>query len=313
MDLKKLKIFVLCAKYQSFSRVAELTYMSQSAISKSIATLETEVGGKLFLRNTRRIDLTALGTIILPYAEELCKMDDDMQQILHRIRAGEMSVPLVIGIAHNLINTPVDNLLTQLAAGMRDLHRLTICTDIKVVTFVDEELPSILGSGQVQLALMAVNNNYTPAESVLPGAHSMRLDRTPLFLLYKPIPDIDDTLESVLTHLPRILAFNDQISMNSTADFMEKVGHSLPFDLCDSWFSVILRVINGECGAIMGLNSAQLAIRCGCKAIGLDEIGITASLVAFWSVDADPVVERAAEVLCDVFTASCERLDFPLR
>ena len=63
MDLQNIRIFALCMQYLSFSKVAEMTFSSQSSVSKVIAYLEEEVGGKLFLRNSRRIEPTALTVV----------------------------------------------------------------------------------------------------------------------------------------------------------------------------------------------------------------------------------------------------------
>jgi LysR family carnitine catabolism transcriptional activator len=54
--------------------------LSQSALSLSIKSLEDELGGKLFKRNTRRVDLTAEGNALIPFAKKLLANWEDMER-----------------------------------------------------------------------------------------------------------------------------------------------------------------------------------------------------------------------------------------
>ena len=53
INLNLYKTFYELSKYKSFSETAKQTYMSQSAISKSIKKLEDELGTKLFVRKKK--------------------------------------------------------------------------------------------------------------------------------------------------------------------------------------------------------------------------------------------------------------------
>lgn len=53
--------FVILAETLSFSKTAELTYVTQPALTRHIAALEEELGGKLLYRNTRNVSLTPAG------------------------------------------------------------------------------------------------------------------------------------------------------------------------------------------------------------------------------------------------------------
>ena len=49
MDTQSLQAFLAVAETQSFSRAAEQLYLTQPAVSKRIATLEDQLGTRLFL------------------------------------------------------------------------------------------------------------------------------------------------------------------------------------------------------------------------------------------------------------------------
>lgn len=59
-------------KYGSISRAARELYTSQSSISTSIKTLETELGLELLRRGTKGVHITAEGQYILENAKIIC-------------------------------------------------------------------------------------------------------------------------------------------------------------------------------------------------------------------------------------------------
>lgn len=63
------KVFYDVAKYGSFSKTAEFTFTTQSAISKSIKKLEEELETQLFYRNPHGVELTEKGKQLLYYVE----------------------------------------------------------------------------------------------------------------------------------------------------------------------------------------------------------------------------------------------------
>ena len=68
MELRQLQCMVICAQTKSFSRAASMLFTSQSNVSKTIASLENELGKKIFERKRHGIELTAKGKQIYQYA-----------------------------------------------------------------------------------------------------------------------------------------------------------------------------------------------------------------------------------------------------
>ena len=65
MDIPNLKAFVAVAEHKSFSLAAESLFMTQPAISKRVAALESELGVALFDRLGRQVQLTEAGVTFL--------------------------------------------------------------------------------------------------------------------------------------------------------------------------------------------------------------------------------------------------------
>lgn len=64
LSLDGLRAFEAVARRLSFSAAAEELHLTQSAISRQIKALETELGAPLFNRGTRKVELTAAGVLL---------------------------------------------------------------------------------------------------------------------------------------------------------------------------------------------------------------------------------------------------------
>ncbi|EKQ54444.1 MULTISPECIES: LysR family transcriptional regulator [unclassified Clostridium] len=69
LDLNLYKVFYTVAKYKNISRASEILFVSQPAVSKSIKTLEKNLGIKLFLRSSKGVTLTSEGEVLYNHIE----------------------------------------------------------------------------------------------------------------------------------------------------------------------------------------------------------------------------------------------------
>jgi DNA-binding transcriptional LysR family regulator len=68
VELRQLEYFVAVAEERHFTRAAGRMHVAQSGLSASIQSLERELGADLFVRNTRRVELTDEGRALLTEA-----------------------------------------------------------------------------------------------------------------------------------------------------------------------------------------------------------------------------------------------------
>jgi DNA-binding transcriptional LysR family regulator len=80
--------FVAVAEEQHFTRAAQRLDVAQSTISSSVRALERELGAPLFVRTTRRVELTAVGHALLP----------DARRTLAAVEAARVRVSAVTGL-----------------------------------------------------------------------------------------------------------------------------------------------------------------------------------------------------------------------
>lgn len=76
MNLNQLRYFVSVAECGNFTKAAVNHYISQTAITQQIRSLEESIGAKLFDRNSRPVALTPAGKVFLKEVREILgKMD----------------------------------------------------------------------------------------------------------------------------------------------------------------------------------------------------------------------------------------------
>lgn len=89
MDLRRLKHIVALAAQASFAQAAEVVHLSQPAFSRSIQSLEEELGVELFTRGQRRVTPTAYGKLVVERAQRMLMEAKGLQRDVKRMRASE--------------------------------------------------------------------------------------------------------------------------------------------------------------------------------------------------------------------------------
>lgn len=82
-----LALFQAVAETGSFSRGAERLYISQPAVSKQVAELETAIGSRLFERVPKGVRLTEAGALLLGYAQQLTRLEDEAAQAMAELQS----------------------------------------------------------------------------------------------------------------------------------------------------------------------------------------------------------------------------------
>ena len=85
IDLNLYKTFFVVANCNSFTKAAELLYISQPAITQAIKKLEEQLNTELFSRTSTGIHLTTSGKIVYYYAEHLCELLEANVNLLKKI------------------------------------------------------------------------------------------------------------------------------------------------------------------------------------------------------------------------------------
>ncbi|WP_026670538.1 LysR family transcriptional regulator [Butyrivibrio sp. AE3006] len=80
MEIKSLRYFLAVAREENMTKAADMLHVTQPTLSKTLKSLEDELGKKLFTRHSFSISLTDEGMLLRDRAEDLIAMADRIEQ-----------------------------------------------------------------------------------------------------------------------------------------------------------------------------------------------------------------------------------------
>ena len=108
MKIDFFREFIVLAEYLNFSSAAEHLFITQPVLSRHMATLENDLGVRLFDRNTQEVRLTEAGKLFQERIVKVLQDYDDLRQLLRLHKAGYES-RLCIGVPYYAITDYLGN------------------------------------------------------------------------------------------------------------------------------------------------------------------------------------------------------------
>lgn len=247
LDLHNLRAFRAIAETGSFSAAALRLHLSQPAISKRIALLETHLGVALFDRVGRRVLLTEAGSALLPHAAAVELSFAAAEQAVRDLNGG-VSGRLRLGTSHHI---GLHRLPPILSAFTRAFPGVQL--DIQ---FIDSEQAYLaLAAGDIELAIATLAPQDTPQLASYPlwqdplefmvaadhplASHS-RTTLTELSTLAAVLPGFDTFTGQLVSRCFNEAGLQPRVSMSTnyleTLRMMAAVGLGwtvLPRRMCD--------------------------------------------------------------------------------
>ena len=81
MRLSYLREFIALCQELNYNRAAANLHISQSALTKHIQALESDLNTELFERDRRHVTLTSQGEVMLEHAQRICREYDEVKQM----------------------------------------------------------------------------------------------------------------------------------------------------------------------------------------------------------------------------------------
>lgn len=160
MELRQLEHFVAVADERHFTRAAELLHISQSGLSASIRALEIELGTSLFIRSTRRVELTAAGQALL----------SDALRTLASAAAAQNAVAAVRGLMRGRLTVGAEPCLgsVDLPAELARFRTTNQGVEVRLRQLGSVELVESVASGTTDVALVVVTGDTPPGVRLHP-------------------------------------------------------------------------------------------------------------------------------------------------
>jgi len=112
---RRLQVFYTVAKQLSFTKAAEMLYMTQPAVTFQVKQLEEHFNTRLFERSHGRISLTPAGNLVMGYAEKILAMGAEMEARVAEL-TGQVTGPLMIGASTTIAEYQLPPILGEFKA-----------------------------------------------------------------------------------------------------------------------------------------------------------------------------------------------------
>lgn len=188
MDLKQLQYFVTAADEGSISAAARRLYVTQPPVSVQIRQLEKEMGGPLFVRGGRVLELTDAGRALYRHATLLLSLSRVAQEDVRAVQAGKHGV-LRLGVVSSVGCAMATDWLADFCAQKPDID----CELTEANTY------ELLEKLRAHLIDLCIVRRPFPDE----GYACLPLSSEPLLIFSSPAFPAPDSWEA-LSHLPVI-------------------------------------------------------------------------------------------------------------
>lgn len=211
MDFRQLRYVVAIAHAMHFTRAAEELGVAQPALSQAIALLEKRLDVALFVRNSRRVQLTPAGRMFVERAEQILREIDSLQRNMQehaQTMRGQVNIGTMVffffgraqlaeavsdfvkthpGVEISVENNTIEDSLEAVRAGEIDIALINMpdnvtCPDLHVAT---------IGHDEIVAALPPNHRLATNKEISLPDLHDEP------FIAYKPGTTMHDALNAL--------------------------------------------------------------------------------------------------------------------
>jgi len=145
MTNKQLRAFLAVARSLSFAQASEHLHLSQPALSLTIKSLETDLGGQLFSRTTRSTSLTPEGEAFLPVARQLLADWDNAEERMRQhftLQLGKVSIAAMPSFAAN-----------QLPFGLKAFREKYPNVNVAVHDVINERMLEMVREARVELGI----------------------------------------------------------------------------------------------------------------------------------------------------------------
>lgn len=204
IDWNLYKVFYIVAKYKSMTKASEILFVSQPAISKSIKTLEEQIGVSLFNRSSRGLNLTEEGNVlynrISPAFLSIQNAEDELSNF-NELNVGEIKIGISTVLTKCLLLDTIYKFKTQYPN-----------VKIKIINGLTNELVDKLTKGELDFII------YSESDIEEKGIESKLLLELNYCFFYNPIfYSIDVKNVDDLTKYPLIL----QSKNSNTRKFLD--------------------------------------------------------------------------------------------
>ncbi len=258
MELYQLEAFEAVLAHGSFTRAADALHLTQPAVTRQIAALETELRTRLFDRLGRTVRMTAAGEALHRYAEQIVRLAREARHAVGEVGSGAAG-RLAVGASSTLATYVLPALLRTFRASFPrveiSVHTGASAQVVEMVRANEADLGLVTAEVHERILETAALADYETCAVVFPGhplaAHSSvtasELAGSPLILM--------ETGTNLRTYVDRLLSaagVEEQVTME--LDNVEAIKRMIEAELGISMLPEVAIRAEVEAGRLAALS-----------------------------------------------------------
>ncbi len=288
LELRHFNYFLAVAEELHYRKAAEKLFISQPGLSRQIKQMEEILDTPLFVRDKKKVTLTAAGAYLKGEVEFILNHLELIQKQLKSIGSGNLG-EVRIGFLGSAMQNVIPKLLLQLKKSSSGIK--TSLEELSNRAQVDAILKDKLDIGFIRLARVSKGIQIAPVHEdtfsvVLPENHNLS---TKSFRNMEQLRDEDFIL---FTQEYSPLYYDTIMSICEDAGFTPKVSHK------SVHAQTIFKLVENNLGIAIVPTSLQHGFQMNVKFIELKKIPQRAILSVIWKTDnRNPALQNCMDLL----------------
>ena len=155
ITIRYMQEYVTLAETLSYSKTAETLYTAQPAVTRHIASIESEIGETLFVRNTRHVRITEAGQVVYRSFKDILTRYESMLNEVELLSAGK--------VGRLIISSPyywTEDYTEPIVSSFRKKHPKI---EVEIISCQPAEGFAQILDSQSDLVLSATNGTVIPS------------------------------------------------------------------------------------------------------------------------------------------------------
>lgn len=216
MDVSDYKILIDLYEYKNITKVANINYVSQPAITKRIKKIENELNCQLIISNNKGIIFTSLGENIIPYCRQIVQANDNLRFSISK-NQGQVSGSVNVFASLNYSRF-------RLPSALKLFSNLYPFVEVNIITDKSKNIYAKLMKENNFIGILRCKHQWDRG--------SLLLSTEPMCLIYsyenanRPLTDYNYILHNLDVHVKAQIerwASENDILLNSTKFYVDDI------------------------------------------------------------------------------------------
>jgi len=147
MNLNRIKLFSIVARYSNITKASQVLHVSQSSVSHQMRLLQNEFGATFYTKNGRGVELTTAGRLFLAEADPIIKQFEEFDEKFNIQQTIKTVSPLSVGGSHGLSSELLPSVVV-------DFHRRHPQVQVSLKTGNHTAIEQSVLKGDLEVALI---------------------------------------------------------------------------------------------------------------------------------------------------------------